>query len=997
MNGAAPQVVFRILGQLEVLRDGRRVEPSGAKLRALLIDLLIHRTQFRSSAQLVDDLWADHQPSTARGVLRNYLSQLRELLGPDVLIRRGGGYGIDVRSDNVDSERFEQCAAQARVAHRARDVGAVIDLTTTALALWRGRALVDVADAEFAQPHVARLGELRETTMELHLEATIAAGRPDEAIAAIEERLAVDPLRERYWWLLMVAQYRCGRQADALRAYQRARAELADRLGIDPGAELRELELAILNQRPELDDLLNGPSGPVVRTSAARAGAVAAPVAGGSVLHPRPPRGYRTALVGRTSELGVLGTHVDAGAVLTLTGVGGVGKTRLAVELAERLRGRWPDGVAFLDLAPVVDEATVPAAALVALGIDEEPIRPPLDTVTRALAGRGLLLVMDNCEHVAAAAGRLVDAVLDAAPGCAVLATSRVPLGLPGERIWSVAPLAADDEWSDSVRLLVERAVAGNPGFRKDHHTVGLARRLGGLPLAIEMVAPWTRTLSTADIADRLDQLIAIGDPTRPGRQQRMAAVFDWSDSRLEPATRKVFHRLGVFVGDFDLSAAEAVVPADADERPGVLVALGRLVDHSLVTAETSGGPSRYRLLEPVRQFAVERLVDDGDDAAVRHRHMRHYRAVAVDIGRHAAGAAATTWLVRADQDIANLRAAHDEALRTGRADDAALIAGGLYWYWWVRASSTEGIDRLSRSLALGPAPRSGARARIGLASLLIQADRRDEAAAHAEAAIEDARLAGDPRLEAHALGTVGRIASDRGQPELAETTLRDAQRRFEALGNRGGTAWCLLVRYSAAASPRARAEALPLLQRAHQLYSEDDVPWGRAWTTSLLGLAAIREERLDAADDLLTTANHIIDDHGLRDELAVYAKSYLSTVCARSGRPHVAARLLRQAWTIAEGFPDHRPFGAWSWALAEAAATAGPELLARCLGVHHARNPDADPTHRMDDAERVAALHANAVAALGAERAERLVEAGTREHGLHLLAELESVLGRGR
>lgn len=272
-DGHRPRVSLGVLGPLEVRHDGRRVEPSAAKLRALLIDLVVHRSQFRSSSQLIADLWGDSPPSTASGVLQNYLSQLRDLLGPEVLIRRGGGYGVDLHTDGLDSERFERFAAQARVADRDGDVDAVLDLTTKALALWRGQALVDVSDVEFARPYAARLGELRDATRELQTEATIAAGRPGDAIATLEEQLAVDPLRERSWWLLMVALHRSGRQADALRAYQRARSELANRLGIDPGAELRELELAILSQRPELDDLLRSRTAPTLGRTIAGIGA----------------------------------------------------------------------------------------------------------------------------------------------------------------------------------------------------------------------------------------------------------------------------------------------------------------------------------------------------------------------------------------------------------------------------------------------------------------------------------------------------------------------------------------------------------------------------------------------------------------------------------------------------------------------------------------------------------------------------------------------------
>ncbi len=941
------------MGPLEVVRGGRRVEPSGGKLRALLIDLLLHR---RTSAQLIDDLWGDRPPATASGVLRNYLSQLRELVGAEVLVRRGGGYGIETRE--LDSVRFEELVAAARAAD---DPGRVFELTTAALALWRGEALVDVATAEFAQPQITRLNELKQVTIELHLQATITVGRPQEAIASLEELLVVEPLRERLWWLLMLAQYRSGRQADALRSYQRARAELAEQVGVDPGLELRELEVAILHQSPALDDLLR-------RT----------PVVGA--------RRYRNALVGRDSELELLIGRVEAGAVLTLTGVGGSGKTRLAIELADRLRAQWPDGVAFLDLAAVVDESMVASAALVALGLDEEPIRPPLDTVTRALRERRLLMVVDNCEHVLAAAGRLAEAVVDAAPGCGVLATSRVALGIPGERIWPVGPLAADDEQSAAVRLLVERAVAVNPGFRSDRRTVELAQRLGGLPLAIEMVAPWTRTLSTADIAERLDELVAIGDDSRPERQQRMAAVFDWSDRRLEAATRRVYHRLGVFVGDFDLAAAEAVVGSD------VLVPLGQLIDHSLVVAETSGGPTRYRLLEPVRQFAAARLIDDGDDVLVRDRHVLHYRSVAIAVGRNAAGPEAATWLGRADQDLANLRAAHDHAIRTQRADDAAIIAGGLYWYWWIRAASSEGIDRLSRSLTLEPAAGPRARARIGLASLLIQADRRDEAAVQAEAAIEDARLAGDARLEAHAIGTVGRIASDRGVYDVADAKLLDAQARFEALNHHGGTAWCLFVRHASAPTPEARTATLPGLHRAHRLYTEQGMRWGQAWTRCLLGLAAIRDDRIEEAAVELTAANRLIDEDSLRDELAVYAKSYLGVVHARTGRPRVTADLLAQALLVGEGFPDQSPLIAWRWALAEAAAAAAAQidrgLLARVLGALTIL-----PHDRLAVGDRIADLRATVVTALGEERTQVLLRVGAREDDHDLLAELSAAL----
>jgi predicted ATPase len=514
------------------------------------------------------------------------------------------------------------------------------------------------------------------------------------------------------------------------------------------------------------------------------------PLAAARALTPRSLPRYRTSLVGRDEELDTLGSLLHPATIVTLTGVGGAGKTRMALELAGRAGDRWPDGVAFVDLASVADEGLVPNEALAALGLDEEPARPPLDTIVRAIAHRELLFVVDNCEHVRIAAGELVETLLDAAPASAVLTTSREPLGLPGEQVWPVPPLGRGGADADAVVLLVERARAANPSFERGGDTEMLAERLEGLPLAIEMIAPWTRSLSTAEIIDRIDQLLAIGGGSGSGRQQTMTTVLDWSDRLLDQGERRAFHWLGVFLGDFDLAAAEAVLADDQGDATPVLAGLARLVGCSLVVAEPAGPGVRYRLLEPIRHYALRRLAENGDDARALDRHLDHYLALAREVGRHANGADARTWFARADQEMSNLRAAHDRALTAGRADQASLLAAGLYWYLWIRAASREGIDRLTRSLALGPTRAVAARARVGLATMLHQAGRRAEAERVADAARQDAEAAGDRRALALALGMLGRLTIDRGDVAAANARLAAAERLYEEFGNGLGLAW---------------------------------------------------------------------------------------------------------------------------------------------------------------------------------------------------------------
>jgi non-specific serine/threonine protein kinase len=740
----------------------------------------------------------------------------------------------------------------------------------------------------------------------------------------------------------------------------------------------------LVDARPTNDALYG--RGPAAELGSEPEPVLEPPLAATRTLTPRSLPRYRTSLVGRDKQLVALASLLHPSTIVTLTGVGGAGKTRMAVELASRTGDRWPDDASFVDLASVADEGLVPNAALAALGLDEEPVRPPLDTFVRAVAQREMLVVVDNCEHVRAAAGELVETLLDAAPGSAVLTTSREPLGLAGERVWPVPPLGRGGADSDAVVLLVERARAANPSFELGGDAEVLAERLEGLPLAIEMIAPWTRSLSTAEIIERIDQLLAIGDRSGTGRQQTMTAVLDWSDRLLEPSARRAFRWLGVFLGDFDLAAAEAVLADDQGNATSVLAELARLVDCSLVVAEPAGTVVRYRLLEPIRQYARRRLAEDGDEGRARERHLDHYLALAREVGRHANGADLRTWFARADQELSNLRAAHDWALTAGRADQAASLAAALYWYWWIRAASSEGIDRLTRALALGPTRAVAARARIGLATMLHQAGRRAEAESEADAARQDAEAAGDGHALARALGTLGRLAVDRGDVAAGNARLGAAARLYEGFGNGLGLAWIHLIWHANALLEGDQELAARRLDTLDRLFTEGASAWGMASASWLRGVDAAQNGDLEQALVRLRDANRLVDDNRLRDETAANAKSWLAAVLTRLGHHAEARPTLTEALVFLEGLPDPTPRAYWCLSFAEASAAIGQhELVLRALGARATVDTQTVlPT--MDDPVRAELLAADARRAVGDARAEALLRSGASDPDLRRL-----------
>jgi DNA-binding SARP family transcriptional activator len=552
---------FRILGPLEVHDDSAPVRVPGAKERALLADLLVNAGRVVPADRLVEDLWGEHPPGNPANTLQGRVSALRRALGSagsGMVVTRPPGYALNVDPGQVDATRFERLVAEA-TATAAGDGPRAARLLEEALGLWRGPALAEFADQPWAQAEAARLEELRLAATEALVDLRLAAGGHAGLVGELEGLVAAHPTRERLRGQLMVALYRSGRQADALGAYTEAREVLAEELGIDPSPELQRLYQAILVQDPALEatTLDRGPG-----------------------RHNLPER--LTSLVGRDEELRELAKLVEQHRLVTVLGPGGAGKTSVAVELARQLAPGVPDGVWLVELAGLADPALLAEVVVAALGLVEEAggaAPPPApERLATFVADKALLLVLDNCEHLVGACAELAQRLLAAGPEVKVLATSRAVLGVPGEVVWPVPPLAVPEAPDpevipapggatgpgpaaaadapealaryDAVRLFWERAAAADPGFALDAASAPavaeLCRRLDGLPLAIELAAARVRFLPPAEIVARLGDrfgLLAGGSRTVAARQRTLRATVDWSWELLEQREQVLFRR----------------------------------------------------------------------------------------------------------------------------------------------------------------------------------------------------------------------------------------------------------------------------------------------------------------------------------------------------------------------------------------------------------------------------------------------------------------------
>ncbi|MGC9442257.1 AfsR/SARP family transcriptional regulator [Streptomyces sp. WG5] len=748
-------VRYRILGTTQVLRpDGTLVPVGGARLRALLTVLALRPGRAVPAGLLVEEVWDGDPPADAPGALQALVGRLRRTLGADAVASADGGYRLTATPDDVDLHRFDRLAGEGTRALADGDLAKAAVALDDALALWRGPALADLPDrtAEAARWETRRLDTLRARHT-----AALALGQAEPSLPELTALCDEHPLDEPLQALRLRALRDTGRAAEALAAYEAVRRLLADRLGTDPGPELQALHGALLNPgapakapgpgkpatpgRPAMPAVGGIPSAPRESSPSspqspapAAPGAPAAPeaqAASGAPEHPvaaaapRPPGNLRarlTSFVGRAADLEALRSDLATTRLVTLLGPGGAGKTRLSQEAAEGAGDTARDGVWLAELAPVDDPDAVPEAVLTALGAREtvlygagaEEMRAVAATDRQATAverlvehcgRRRMLIVLDNCEHVVDAAARLAEELLARCPDLTVLATSREPLGVPGELLRPVEPLPEPA----ALRLLADRGAAARPGFRTDadEETAAacaeICRRLDGLPLAIELAAARLRMLTPRQIADRLDdrfRLLTSGSRTGLPRQQTLRAVVDWSWDLLDGHERDVLGRLSVFAGGCDLAAAEAVC------GPATLEALGSLVDKSLVVAAPSGSDGmRYRLLETVAEYAGERLDETGGRPAAERAHLTYYRELARTTDPLLRGPRQLAAVERLEREYENLRTALRHAVAERDEQEALSLALSLSWYWQMRDMRVEARNWFSEVMTLGPDP----------------------------------------------------------------------------------------------------------------------------------------------------------------------------------------------------------------------------------------------------------------------------------------------------
>jgi predicted ATPase/DNA-binding SARP family transcriptional activator len=883
-----PVAEVRVLGPVEVIADDGRRIPLAAKHARLLAALVVADGRARGLDELVEAIWDGSPPASARKLVQVYVSQLRKALPREIAIEtRPGGYAAPV-GDALDAGRFERLLGDCRSARGEGNAALAASLAEQALGLWRGRAYGDLAYTELAAAESARLEELRLVALEERLDARLTLGRHVEVLSEAMAMAAENPFRERPHELAMLALYRCGRQADALEHYRAVRARFHEELGLEPGQALHDLQRRILQQDPSLDGDVGEP-----------------PILAALPVPPNP-------LVGRERELAELKARLERrdSRLVVLTGAGGTGKTRLALEIAREVAGAYANGVVLVELAPLRDPVHVPTALAHALGVTIEA-EDALAAVATALAPQELLLVVDNAEHLREAAPSFVR-LAAAAPRVTLLVTSRSVLHVSGEHVFPVAPLPEDD----AVELFSQRAAMLEPRFglsaENEEDVRQICRRLDGLPLAIELAAAQVRVLTPRTLRERLDRSLGVlvrGPRDLPARQQTLREALVWSVDLLGERERDVFVGLSVFPSGATLEAAEAVCGAD-------LPTLAALVDDHLVRTAVVG-ESRFGMLETMREYALELL---GEERASVELALADYFADIADDLRLAASSE-QEWrriVERLEPEIDNVRVGLAAAAAFGDAELLVRLAGGLWRYWQAHGPVGEGLEWIERALTAtdGQATPTRSHALQGAAALAWMQGDLARARALAEAAIPIAIAAGstwdemaahtvlgilsqnedDADLEAahyhhtrslelsEELGiepltqklNLGVLSYDSGDFESALTLLQDALEGHQRNANSWGMGFAHLnlavTHFSLGDSPGSRKH----FERARVLFER--VGFRERVAHALQGLAVVdvEEARFEEAAYQLGHARRILDEIGTSE-----ARFWTSTVPA--------------------------------------------------------------------------------------------------------------------
>ena len=868
VTGAGIGFQFRVLGPLEVWLDGSVVGIGGVRQRALLAMLLLNANRVVSRDRLIDELLPNTPADRADQNLRVHISRLRASLsangGGPRLAARAPGYLLTVNPGELDLQVFEELLAQGRRASAERDFELAARLLREAEGLWRGRPLADLEFEPFARIEVERLEELRLETLEERIDAELALGEHAKLCAELESLVAEHSLRERLQSQLMLALYRAGRQSDALAVYRDASELLRDHLGLEPSRALRDIELAILRQDPSLDGMPRTPP----------PGVGSLPLAA-------------TPFVGRTRELAEVTALLRTAdtRLLTLTGAGGSGKTRLALRIAEARTRDYRDGVWFVAFEDISDPDLIAPMICQALGLAEQPGLTPTRRLLEWLGERRLLLLLDNLEQLVDGTALLGD-LLAQCPRTTLLVTSRVPLRLAGEQLYEVPVL----EYADAIELFTARARAMAPRLNIHPDLAGrICERVDRLPLAIELAAARTKALPPTEILARLEARLPVlssGPRDAPRRQQTLQATIEWSYDLLTSQEQRLFERLAVFAGGCTLAAAETVCNADLDT-------VQALTDRSLATVDDKG---RYAMLQTLREYALEKLKQRGETEHLRRRHARWFMAVlhADTPVWYRPEAPLQASLLVAERE--NFRAALEWAEESGQWETVAQLAVSLNEQMWIRQGQLNEAERWLR----------------------VAQEHRMEFALS---------------LRAFVLGAASVLAERRGDLDGAVPLCEQALAIHREIGNSDGICWELIGRailaYERGDLVGARTVYEEVILHARQY----DVPHALPEALAGLGELAIQEGRLGEAkarcQEGLAIAEEISSARG-----AINMRLNLAHVASLENRYNDALDLARKALTDALDH-EHSIVAALAvmqiaWGIAQQGQ---PERSARLLG----------------------------------------------------------------
>ena len=864
---------IRLLGPFEVFAGGTIADVGGSKRQALLAMLGLRQGRVVDVDALVDGVWGEELPAAPRNALHHHIARLRAALGEESILGSPDGYAL--KGAQVDAVRFEELLAETRSALREGDVPAAADAVVAALALWRGPALQGLTGTAWFSAEARRLETLHVDALEEQFEVRLALGEHRELTPALRSALADNPFRERLWGQLMLALYRSGRQADALETFQEARRVLADELGLEPGPELRRLQEAILAHDPAIAAV------PVVRR---RRGNLPAPA---------------TSFVGRSDELGQVAGLLHEHRLVTLTGPPGVGKSRLAVETARVLEHEFPDGVWLVDFARAGGAAD--AVRLLAHVVDVRA-SDPLARVISRLRDACALVLLDACEHVLEEAARIASTLLAECPEVRILATSREALHVAGEVRIPVAPLGPA-----AVELFLERARAARPGFDPDAEAVAqaaeVARRVDGLPLAIELAAARVNVLGLGELVSILERRAALlrdvpdADPSHTALQE----LVEWSYDLLHGDEKTLLQQLAVHRGGASLPSLAAVAATRGLNEATVAYLIAALVDKSIVSASFADDAARYGMLDTVRTYVLERLAESGGLAPARGAHAEYFAALAEEARVALRGPEWLSWQRRLELENDNLWAALAYA-RDAPDPGIAIRLGTLGWYFALAERVSDGRRFLELALS---ATRDDAPVELLielLASLCFLATE--------ELDLDRAREVGERAL---ALAAPATAATQRGLAELtlalalaqsgderADAMAQDACATLEAAGDDWGAAASGLIRANGAARVgdvgTVAAMAATILRHSNAIeYDAFRVP-------GLLLEAWVAERRGDgtASVDGYRHALELAARIGFGDH-AAFALSALGSSALANGDLHEAEELQRQALATAE------------------------------------------------------------------------------------------------